>query len=308
MRQAGAHSRKRKIHRIGRHAAPSPLEKAARQAGRVAPALALAGAIVTAPQVYHSATASPPALSTDIGAAHRSLPGTDSGPGGHVATPTLHSHGARSGDGSGSADSGGQPAKSRPAGKPRNSARPSSGKSPTSSKSAGPGQSGSQGNSGGQSHSGEHSGSGSPKASPSPSPSAPPTPAGPSCTGTTGLLPANYGPIVTYLMAHGYTGLAAAGIAGNIYQESKGNPESVGSGGGGLIGFTPLPSGYVTGNVSADLVTQLAAIVTYNQQWSQYIPALNRPAAPARRPTSTCPTSSAPASRSPAPAKPPPPP
>jgi hypothetical protein len=76
-------------------------------------------------------------------------------------------------------------------------------------------------------------------------------------------------------MAHGYTGLAAAGIAGNIYQESKGNPESVGSGGGGLIGFTPLPSGYVTGNVSADLVTQLAAIVTYNQQWSQYIPALN---------------------------------
>jgi hypothetical protein len=76
-------------------------------------------------------------------------------------------------------------------------------------------------------------------------------------------------------MAHGYTGLAAAGIAGNIYQESKGNPESVGSGGGGLIGFTPLPTGYVTGNISADLVTQLAAIVNYNQQWSQYIPALN---------------------------------
>ena len=46
---------------------------------------------------------------------------------------------------------------------------------------------------------------------------------------------------------------AAAGIAGNIYQESKGNPESVGSGGGGLIGWTPLPSGFVTGNVQADL-------------------------------------------------------
>ena len=76
-------------------------------------------------------------------------------------------------------------------------------------------------------------------------------------------------------MAHGYTGVAAAGIAGNIYQESKGNPESVGSGGGGLIGFTPLPGGYVTGNVSADLLTQLGAIVNYNQQWAQYIPALN---------------------------------
>ncbi len=69
--------------------------------------------------------------------------------------------------------------------------------------------------------------------------------------------------------------MAAAGIAGNIYQESKGDPESVGSGGGGLIGFTPLPGGYVTGNPAADLRTQLNAILTYNQQWSQYIPALN---------------------------------
>ena len=62
---------------------------------------------------------------------------------------------------------------------------------------------------------------------------------------------------------------------GNIYQESKGNPESVGTGGGGLIGWTPLPAGFVTGNVAADLQTQLAAILTYNQQWAQYIPALN---------------------------------
>jgi hypothetical protein len=69
--------------------------------------------------------------------------------------------------------------------------------------------------------------------------------------------------------------MGAVGIAGNIYQESKGDPESVGSGGGGLIGFTPLPGGYVTGNPAADLQTQLAAVVTYNQQWAQYIPALN---------------------------------
>jgi len=80
---------------------------------------------------------------------------------------------------------------------------------------------------------------------------------------------------VKFLTRHGYTKLAAAGMAGNMYQESKGNPESVGSGGGGLIGFTPLPPGYVTGNPVADLRTQLAAVLTYNQQWSQYIPALN---------------------------------
>jgi hypothetical protein len=95
------------------------------------------------------------------------------------------------------------------------------------------------------------------------------------CTGTSGMLPANYGAIVDYLTGHGYTALAAAGVAGNIYQESRGNPESVGTGGGGLIGWTPLPAGFVTGNVAADLQTQLAALLTYNQQWAQYIPTLN---------------------------------
>ena len=89
------------------------------------------------------------------------------------------------------------------------------------------------------------------------------------------MLPQNYATIVSFLTTHGYTRYAAAGIAGNIYQESKGDPESVGSGGGGLIGFTPLPAGYVTGNPAADLRTQLNAILTYNQQWAQYIPALN---------------------------------
>jgi hypothetical protein len=97
----------------------------------------------------------------------------------------------------------------------------------------------------------------------------------PKCTGTSGMLPANYATIVDFLVAHGYTGFAAAGIAGNIYQESKGDPESAGSGGGGLIGWTPLPSGFVTGNPAADLQTQLNALLTYNQGWAQFIPALN---------------------------------
>ena len=110
---------------------------------------------------------------------------------------------------------------------------------------------------------------------------APPAHHGVVCSGTAGMLPANYATIVTFLMANGYSGNAAAGIAGNIYQESGGNPESIGSGGGGLIGWTPLPAGYVTGNPAADLQTQLSAILSFNQIWAGYIPALNAAASPA---------------------------
>ncbi len=100
------------------------------------------------------------------------------------------------------------------------------------------------------------------------------------CSGSSYFLPANYQTIVSFLLAHGYSKLGAAGIAGNIFQESKGDPESVGMGGGGLIGFTPLPAGYVTGNPVADLQTQLYAILSYDQQWAQYIPALNAASTP----------------------------
>src|SRR6266702_197919 len=107
------------------------------------------------------------------------------------------------------------------------------------------------------------------------SPSASSSPSILHCAGSSVMLPANYAAIVSFLTAHGYTKFAAAGIAGNMYQESMGNPESVGTGGGGLIGWTPLPAGFVTVNPVTDLRTQLAAVPTYNQQWSQYIPALN---------------------------------
>jgi hypothetical protein len=102
-----------------------------------------------------------------------------------------------------------------------------------------------------------------------------------SCSDTGGPLPDNVTAIVSFLLSNGYSDNAAAGIAGNIYQESKGDPESIGDGGGGLIGWTPLPSGFVTGNPSADLQTQLSAILTYNNGWSSYIPALNAAATPA---------------------------
>jgi hypothetical protein len=103
-----------------------------------------------------------------------------------------------------------------------------------------------------------------------------------SCSASaSGPLPANYAAIMSFLTSHGYTGNAAAGIAGNIYQESGGNPESEGDGGGGLIGWTPLPGGYVTGSPVADLRTQLTAILAFNKIWSQYIPALNAASSPA---------------------------
>ncbi|HEY6785868.1 MAG TPA: phage tail tip lysozyme [Trebonia sp.] len=101
------------------------------------------------------------------------------------------------------------------------------------------------------------------------------------CNTSDGLLPDNVTAIVSFLVANGYSDNAAAGIAGNMYQESKGNPESEGDGGGGLIGWTPLPAGFVTGNPAADLQTQLSAVLTFNQQWSQYLPALNDAATPA---------------------------
>jgi hypothetical protein len=102
-----------------------------------------------------------------------------------------------------------------------------------------------------------------------------------SCNLNYSLLPQNVTAIVSFLLAHGYSDNAAAGIAGNIYQESKGNPEAVGMGGGGLIGWTPLRAGLITGNSSVDLQTQLAALLVYNEGWSSYLPMLNSAASPA---------------------------
>jgi Phage tail lysozyme len=102
-----------------------------------------------------------------------------------------------------------------------------------------------------------------------------------SCDLNYALLPENVTAIVSFLLAHGYSDNAAAGIAGNIYQESKGDPEAVGMGGGGLIGWTPLRYGLITGNPAVDLQTQLAALLVYNEGWSSYLPMLNSAGSPA---------------------------
>ncbi len=72
-----------------------------------------------------------------------------------------------------------------------------------------------------------------------------------------------------FLVGNGYSKAAAAGIASCIDGESEGNPESVGDGGGGLIGWTPLSSAQpnanvITGNVEQDMLTQLNDILFYN--------------------------------------------
>jgi Phage tail lysozyme len=103
----------------------------------------------------------------------------------------------------------------------------------------------------------------------------------PSAAGGAAMLPENYATIVNFLIGHGYTSIAAAGIAGNIHQESGGNPEEGDAYAGGLIGWTPLPSGYITGNASADLQTQLSGLLAFNDHLGEFLPALNATTTPA---------------------------
>jgi hypothetical protein len=208
-----------------------------------APAVAVAGALAAAPHL-HSLTASAPKV-TGAATAQLVYPAKDANAArAQPASQSRAEYRAR------------HARKAAPGPQPRRSARPASpAPSAASTPAAGPGQ---QAAGLAASHGGV------------------------SCSGpASGMLPANYAAIVGFLTSHGYTGNAAAGIAGNIWQESGGNPESIGDGGGGLIGWTPLPGGYVTGNPAADLQTQLAAILAFNQIWSQYIPALNAASSPA---------------------------
>lgn len=74
--------------------------------------------------------------------------------------------------------------------------------------------------------------------------------------------------IAEWLMAQGFSRAAAAGVAGTIAGESAGNPESVGSGGAGLIGWTPPSSAsphypIVTNNWQTDFDNQLQDLLNY---------------------------------------------
>lgn len=248
------HVRKRKFRRSGRHTAPSQTVKIAQQAGKAAPAVAVIGAIASAPQIYHHLTAAP-AVVTQHQSTALPAQATGSGSRGDELSSSLDA--SKLGGMSVS-----QVARVKSHAYHARHTKPDSDPARTRGKhhrhhhtvtthhhhhSSG--------------HSHQH--------------------AGLHCSGSGGYLPENYAEIVSFLTAHGYTGNAAAGIAGNIYQESHGDPEAVGSGGGGLIGWTPLPGGLVTGDPPADLQAQLQAILAYNRGWAQYLPALNSAGSPA---------------------------
>lgn len=99
---------------------------------------------------------------------------------------------------------------------------------------------------------------------------------GPPGTATAGGNTHNLIEVGKYMHANGYSRAAAAGIAGCVAGESGGNPESVGSGGNGLIGWTPPKPGIVTGNPTKDLNAQLPLIIEYNNaQGADLIAQLN---------------------------------
>ncbi len=254
MRPRGAHRRTSKFGSTGRHCAPpKAASKKVKLAGAAIPAVALAGAL--AASAFHPHQAGAATGSVDSYVAPLSPAGAAAGHlrGGWVSqldtTASLRAA-ARAKTG-----------RARPATSGRHRAA-----------GQGPDHRGAQSTS----KPGRH-------AAHSPAVSAQPPAA---CSGNgqadQSLLPANYAAIVDFLTAHGYSDMAAAGIAGNIYQESGGNPEAIGTGGGGLIGWTPLPAGYVTGDPAADLQTQLTALLGYDEQWAEYIPALNAATSPAQ--------------------------
>jgi LysM repeat protein len=313
LKAAKSHSKSRKFRRVGRHTAPSPTAKVARRAGQAAPAVAVLGALAAAPQTAFASAGAPAAAAGHTGLDTQRHPVTRAHltsreRATHPGRRTARTYTVRTGDTlSGIAQQFYGHASdwqwldhinqakisdpnliytgqvfSVPADPPASvrdgtyQARHAASAAATSTV-----DNQSPGSSSATSAAATSAAATSASATGAPATGAP-AGHGVSCSGSaSGMVPANYAAIVGFLTAHGYTGNAAAGIAGNIWQESGGNPESVGDGGGGLIGWTPLPGGYVTGNPAADLQTQLAAILTFNQIWSQYVPTLNAASSPA---------------------------
>jgi hypothetical protein len=79
---------------------------------------------------------------------------------------------------------------------------------------------------------------------------------------------ANYLTIARYLVSNGYSAAGAAGVVACIAGESSGNPEAKEKGGTG-VGLIQWSGGNaqditLTGNATADLDSQLPAIIAYN--------------------------------------------
>lgn len=86
-----------------------------------------------------------------------------------------------------------------------------------------------------------------------------------------GAFPKDAKQIYQYLTSVGYSPIAAAGILGNIGVEGPTGPESQGTGGAGLIGWTPPSAAFpitpiVTGNPTRDLHVQLTDLVAWGKR------------------------------------------
>jgi LysM repeat protein len=95
---AGRSDRSVRIRRRGRHTSPSQVEKVAQQAGKAAPAVAIAGALVAAPQAAHAlaASAKPVTVTANpTAAATTSAFTTGATTGQHPAAATLDSFATR---------------------------------------------------------------------------------------------------------------------------------------------------------------------------------------------------------------------
>ncbi len=66
------------------------------------------------------------------------------------------------------------------------------------------------------------------------------------------------------LLAMGLSANAAAGVSGNIYQESHGNPSTPSGAGGGLFGETTANGGSTSGGSLAEQMSALAKYIAAN--------------------------------------------
>ncbi len=231
----------------GRHRAPSKVQRNVKIIGAAVPVLALLGALAA-----YEAQPSGPAHVTGSAAAYR-----------NPAPRVALTDGAASPISGRSASSAG---KARKAGRPGATAR-----------SRHPVKASSAHRSGSTAKPAASPPAPTPQASPQPSQSTAPSPS-PSASASASLAAAVQQDIASgnyllavgqYLVENGYSDAAAAGVASCVDGESGGNPESVGSGGGGLIGWTPISSAepnsnIITGNAAQDMMAQLEDLLYYN--------------------------------------------
>lgn len=241
MRSASSHRKKSTTaKRTGRHRTPSRVHRTIKIIGVAAPAVALIGAFVA----YQAQPQRPDPVASAVAGYHLQTlsRGGVVADGSGMAFATQPASGGTSGR-TGKTSTTSKPRQAAKAGSPRRFSKTA--KSPSAGKQ------------GGQS------------ATPSPSPSG---------SGSTNLKSAvrkdiangNYLlAVAQYLVENGYSKAAAAGVASCVDGESGGNPESVGTGGGGLIGWTPISSAapnsnIITGRPAQDMMAQLADVLYYD--------------------------------------------